>query len=185
MTHELIGYHGTEYSNRQKIINNGFLFNRRDDHWLGQGIYFYDNFELAKWWVSKKTYCTVFKVKIQVDSIFFLDLDTKAGMDYFLKEVQAILDGLNFGVTLTEDNKYKNLCFVLDLLKVKKEIKVVAYTFLKERPKYAEQDIKEFKENYFALPYGFGYKEKQICATDNSVIIEKECFYTNHIPKWN
>jgi hypothetical protein len=52
---ELLGFHGTEYRNLNKIISNEFIPYKRLDHWLGQGIYFYENFDLAKWWVSKKT----------------------------------------------------------------------------------------------------------------------------------
>jgi hypothetical protein len=133
----------------------------------------------------QKNYHAVIKVKIIVEENLFLHLDTISGMDFFLKQTKEIFDNLSFSIALKQENKCKNLCFALDLLKEKMNIKVVSFTFIKERPTYAAQDFKDFKENYFSLPYGFVYKEKQICTTDNSVIFEKECVYTNYKPKWN
>ena len=48
-----IGYHGTCSKHKDSIESNGFdpaKCNYRADHWLGQGVYFFDDYEKALWW---------------------------------------------------------------------------------------------------------------------------------------
>lgn len=45
------GFHGTFSEALDSIINDGFQIVYRDNHWLGQGVYFYDNSSLAHWWI--------------------------------------------------------------------------------------------------------------------------------------
>ena len=57
--YEIVGYHGTTSSAQESIENHGLdpnLVEKRDDHWLGQGVYFYDDFDLAKWWAETNVY---------------------------------------------------------------------------------------------------------------------------------
>ena len=48
----LIGYHGTSSNCIDSISLNGLdseMVSKRDDHWLGQVIYFYEDIEQAIW----------------------------------------------------------------------------------------------------------------------------------------
>lgn len=51
---ELIGYHGTFEECSTKILDDGFTHSERKDHWLGQGIYFFDDSDFATWWAFAK-----------------------------------------------------------------------------------------------------------------------------------
>ena len=54
---KIIGYHGTKERFAASIINNGFkiaIRKENDNHWLGHGIYFYSDYELAEWWGRTK-----------------------------------------------------------------------------------------------------------------------------------
>lgn len=73
---ELVGYHGTKSSNVSDIISS--------NHWLGHGIYFFTDFELAEWWAKTKVEkhnkkyhtkdkASVIKAEIQADKIVDLD----------------------------------------------------------------------------------------------------------------
>lgn len=45
-----IGYHGTCLRYRHNIEKNGLdpeECNQRNDHWLGQGVYFFDDYDHA------------------------------------------------------------------------------------------------------------------------------------------
>ncbi len=48
-------YHGTDYEIAQAIEREGFIIKKNDEHWLGNGIYFYIDDTLAKWWTTNPT----------------------------------------------------------------------------------------------------------------------------------
>jgi hypothetical protein len=191
------GFHGTNIKNVEAIIKDGFISSHRKDHWLGQGIYFYDNFGLALWWIKKKlksSYghkCGVLRVSLGCTSDRFLDLDTTTGMNYFLREVDKILTNeitdLKFKFATDEDSSIRNLCFALDLLKEMRDIKLVARTFPSKSPEptYASESIKRFEEKNFILPLNFNYLERQICASSNEVIVEKHCIHPKNRTSWH
>jgi hypothetical protein len=96
----MIGYHGTDEQYANRILLNGFEKKERSDHWLGQGIYFYDKLELAKWWAEHKckylsntrgdARAAVLKVKLAPKQ--WLDLDTVEGLDLFFYTIRGISD---------------------------------------------------------------------------------------------
>lgn len=52
------GYHSTTKENATNIISNGFRLpekvdNRFFEYWLGAGVYFFEDKEVAEWWNSK------------------------------------------------------------------------------------------------------------------------------------
>ena len=50
-----VGYHGTCLKYRYDIETNGLdpiKSKYRADHWLGQGVYFFDDYDKALWWAS-------------------------------------------------------------------------------------------------------------------------------------
>lgn len=51
----ILAYHGTDYNNAKSIVSQGFTFKRNREHWLGNGIYFFQDYSLAKWWTTRPT----------------------------------------------------------------------------------------------------------------------------------
>lgn len=51
----MMAYHGTDLNVANKIRSEGFKFKTSDEHWLGNGIYLYSDYSLAKWWTTKPT----------------------------------------------------------------------------------------------------------------------------------
>jgi hypothetical protein len=45
-------YHGTDLNCAETIMRNGFIFKKNPEHWLGNGIYFFKDYSLAKWWCT-------------------------------------------------------------------------------------------------------------------------------------
>jgi hypothetical protein len=182
MTSIIKGYHGTNINYVNSILSEGFKSNVREDHWLGQGIYFYADFELAKWWAEKKfnrfrKTAAIIYVEIKAESKDILDLDTLSGYNFFLTEIKQILSILKIRIKFSLDKRIENLCFALDLLKNELGINVIIRTFPKKNPSYGGHNISDFEKNYFNLPYDFVYLEKQICVTNNTVFSLKECIY--------
>lgn len=189
----LKGYHGAHLQSVERILQDGFIAKERSDHWLGQGIYFYTDFELAKWWSEKKfkvpSEVAVIAIKLEFEQSKLLDLDKVSGINRFVKGLKEVLKNLTYKVVFkcdTEDDIIRNFCFVLDLIKEHLKIEVVIMTFHKDNPSYGRYDLKEVHEKIFPLPLSLTYKERQICITNNSCITHKECCYpTSRKKTWS
>lgn len=95
------GYHGTCTKHQYSIENGGFdpaKCKYRSDHWLGQGVYFFDDYEKAQWWASnissKNGNCgsVVFQSLIEADDKEVLNLDDNSQLDCFLTETLSTLE---------------------------------------------------------------------------------------------
>lgn len=91
---KLEGYHNTEEKNVEHILRDGFVSKTSDEHWLGQGIYFFadidlaiDNIDMLKHESEVKTIA----VEIQVDESEFLDLDKKENLNVLENIVKKTL----------------------------------------------------------------------------------------------
>ena len=91
-----IGYHGTGSKHKDSIESTGFdpaKCNYRADHWLGQGVYFFDAYEKALWWSATAALHNndfgrvIFKATIEAPDEEVLDLDDNKQLDAFFTEV--------------------------------------------------------------------------------------------------
>jgi hypothetical protein len=122
---KILGYHGTSLQNAKTIINEGFEPSLGDDHWLGNGVYFFiegisknPNLNAEKWavveaWDKKNkslkyTQVGVIKAEIQVDKNNFLDLTTSDGVE--------ILNYILESHKKTLKEKSKNISFLDGLI---------------------------------------------------------------------
>ena len=86
-------YHGTPKSCLKNIINKGFIISTSDTHWMGKGVYFYDDVEKAYAFVSKtrkKVTPVVLKVELEVKSEKILDLvNEEIDKQKFIKFIES------------------------------------------------------------------------------------------------
>lgn len=99
------GHHGTDIDSSKEILNSNYKISKGDQHWLGDGVYFFvegiskKTIELAEKWAEaqswdndskryKNTHYAVIESEIRVKEDDFLDLTTAEGIDVlsFLKE---------------------------------------------------------------------------------------------------
>ena len=173
---KLEGYHNTKVSNVENILQNGFISRYNDEHWLGQGIYFFadidtaiDNINMLEDDEDMKTICA----EIVVDKEAYLDLDLKENLNKFRKFCQEKSIWLNENgkqLKIKESDKKKVMlkykCFFLDLFKNENKYAVLSKTFSKEKTPYAEA--------LDGISYlGLGFLEKYICVGDNKYIVKK------------
>jgi len=157
------------------ILSNNFkepTVKQGDNHWLGHGIYFFSDFELADWWAKTKVknhnkkysnidMASVIKAEIQAERI--VDLDNPSEMNNFVEychKFQAELVKEGVVLELVDINSKQKRCFFMDSYKLEKDIEVIIYTFSKKNPSYASS--KYHKEVFRELD--LHYNEKQICV---------------------
>lgn len=173
---KLEGYHNTESSNVEHILREGFIYKYSDEHWLGQGIYFFadvdtaiDNIDMLKHDDEIKTIA----VEIDVDDSAFLDLDVKENLNSFRKYCQDQTNllkenGKEFVIKESDSKKAMRIykCFFMDLFKSENGYDVISKTFAKDNPPYA---IPIKGRKYLGLPF----LEKYICVSSNEYIVKK------------
>lgn len=174
MAINFIGFHGTTVKNADQIIKDTFHPKRRENHWLGQGTYFFDDRDLAIWFPSaslknKGKDIAIIKVELEVEKEQLLDLDKIRDINKFYSEILMLLEKTKGKIVFKEDSHY-NLCFLLDLYKKVFGIKIVKFTFRVKNPFYGHKIIEKFNNQFFV---DLAYNQLQICIVDDSVIKKK------------
>lgn len=94
----ITGYHGTSSNYTESIEKHGLdpdKTHTRPDHWLGQGVYFFEDSDLAKWWAcdisgkkyNQGSYPVIYQAQIQAPREEVLDLDNYKEYDLFLNRI--------------------------------------------------------------------------------------------------
>ena len=186
----LKGYHGTCSLAKESIRARGLdpeATKPRKDHWLGMGVYFFDNMEQAMWWAedisrkkgNKTSYPVIYKADIAAREKEVLNLDNNKEVAKFLAYIQESRDAIetmcreeNIGYPIFTDSTLRGVLF--DYYKKEFGIKVVICTFTKDYVRYVpqyptEQENIIFQKN-LARILGVYFKEKQLCVSDKGCI---------------
>lgn len=196
---EIIGYHGTFLSSSRKILRDGYELKPQkntDDYWIGHGIYFYEEYDLAKWWATQKVkkfkqkykrseIPSVIKSTIIADSKLYLNLDNRIELKKFFafcREKDELLKSLGYELSsnneTTDEVELKRVrCFLLDIYKEENGIIVVSYTFSRNYPSY----IWNKKELGQYIYLGLVFKELQVCVTDSNFISKSSLLYPEEV----
>lgn len=177
------GYHGTCLRHRESIESEGFnpsKTNPRSDHWLGQGVYFFDKYEQALWWAniasSRNNQCggIIFKAIIEALDEEVLDLDDNKQLDAFISETKRTINEIKASclgeMPIFEQNKFRAVFF--DYYKRQNNISVIIRTFNKPYAGYTEirtPDERAFQEDLLSIT-GMSFREKQICVSKKDCI---------------
>ena len=99
----LVGYHGTSRKNCKDIIKNGFKASKtKEGHWLGKGIYFYEDIYYAiEWGIIRfllgnnsydnyKKQCSVIKGMLNCGEYEILDLNDPLGYSIYQEILKNI-----------------------------------------------------------------------------------------------
>lgn len=155
-----------------KINEEGFIINKkRNNEWLGYGIYMFLYKIDAITWGKGTYYCkddpAIIKCVLEVEKDKYLDLDNpeeKNNYEEYFREILILLS--ENGKTLEFKDKYEAMCWGLNIYKKDKQVDLIQYTFRNKR-------TKNFMK-YGNMELGYDYNEVQMCATANYVIIKKE-----------
>lgn len=182
---EIQAYHGTKNSNINSILENGFnlsLSTNQRTHWLGKGIYFFEDLYYAVEWnfCCKRKLMTyeelskeygIIVVRIDIENYNILDLNS----------------GLGYDIYRTITNKIKPFCDEEDIVKLENDgdIKIIRI-IEKIEEKTGISLISQFdivsalypkniykKQNEHVGDFFVGI-QRQICVKNEKAIIKKE-----------
>lgn len=177
---KIVGYHGTCTKHRKSIEKNGLdpgRVNFRKDHWLGQGVYFFDDFDKALWWArdisnkewNKGSAALIYRAEIEAAENEILNLDDNAQVDEFysfiLDHIENIEKSDEGKIPIFRPEQMRAVYF--DYYKTIKNIFVVIRTFRKDVVKYGSYRNREQvkKQRQLSNILGICYNEKQICVS--------------------
>ncbi|UXR75589.1 MULTISPECIES: hypothetical protein [unclassified Staphylococcus] len=160
---ELLGYHGTTQDSASSILkSNHFKKSTKKNEWLGHGVYFFELYEKAEWWVSKRSKPAIIETKILVPEKYYLDLDKPSEVDK-LAEFIKFIEGSGRKFTIKGDKTQKR-CAIINLYMQSCGFKVISATLLSTNKKYEKQ----------LNSIGFHRSERQICVHDTQCIVYNE-----------
>lgn len=172
-------YHGTELANAKKIINGEFKIKKNDEHWLGNGIYFYEDEPLARWWTTNPTTKfgtqqirrpAVIECQIEIAKQDILDLRCLEDYRLFCKIYKEVYLKQIIGNSSDMPLEIKKLrCAFCDFIQDRYQYKMIVGTFYQPKQPYLPTRYgRHFKK--FRLPY----IEIQYSVFDNDIIVEKK-----------
>ncbi|PFC81038.1 hypothetical protein CN272_27980 [Bacillus anthracis] len=145
--HQFYAYHGTDEESSIDILSDGFKIfsDNRDDHWLGNGVYFFREDETqALFWAQNKVRkveklngkpAVVIRALIAVNSDNYLNMDSRDGLDIFEKHIEQTEKELKeSGLQITFKNENQQRHYFMNLLPDKYH--VIKRTFNVNSKKY-------------------------------------------------
>lgn len=185
-----VGYHGTCSKYRYSIEEKGLDPDKckyRSDHWLGQGVYFFDDYEKALWWAatvsSQNDDCgsILFQSVIEAADEEVLNLDDNSQLDIFMTETLKTLNEIEKAcagkMPIFEDKNFRAVFF--DYYKQRKGISVIIGTFQKYVAGYTTQrtPAERIKQQKIMDTIGIKFKERQICVSQKECIKSTKLVY--------
>lgn len=176
-------YHGTCQKYLKNIRENGLdpkYTKYRQDHWLGQGVYFFEDYNKALWWArttsKQNSNCgsVVFEANIIASDEKVLDLDDFRQLDAFMDKMLEVYEQIKkecIGeMPIFDEGNIRGVFF--DYYKQIKNISVVIATFKKDFAGYTKKRNKEekSKQSQIMKVLGVQYSEKQICVSEKGCI---------------
>ena len=163
---QTIGYHGTTKENAEKILSEQrFYDSRKNNEWLGTGVYFFTYRKHAEWWVSTPRYndkeTRLLQAHLEYIPEQLVDLDDPtqlASLENMAKRVATRINASDKNIIAdcrTVGNA-KRWCWACNLLKkLCPKIGIIIYTF---------------PQPYINYVSGFYSNQRQICVSNHSII---------------
>lgn len=175
-------YHGTDYNSAVCICKSDFIVKPSDDHWLGNGIYFYPDEELARWWTTNpsKKYGerikkpAIVKISAVADNQTVLDLRKLKHFNLLVEwelEYRSLIGKYSEQANI-QWKKYR--CGLFDYIFEEKNINVIIGCFHIPSQPYINMDMRGLLKKI-----RIGYTEVQVCIKEKSqkeIIVTKELY---------
>lgn len=167
-------YHGTDAQLANRIINEGFRIKPNKSHWLGNGIYFYQDYSLAKWWTTKPSKNfgskietpSILKCSIDENNVNILNLLKLDEYNQFCEEFEEEFWPMYSERIPKEIPHYTQVrCSYCDILKSMNNLDVIIGDFFLPNQPYRRKTKNEILKKFH-----LEYTETQVCVFDGSKI---------------
>lgn len=164
---KITAYHGTDNKYLHSILNDGFQCKTNDEHWLGNGVYFFIEYELAKWWATNEhknfgntiTNPIVIESEITYDRDYVIDLRLLEDYNWIYQQYCEFHHYLlENGADKITGKKLR--CAFFDWLREEYDVQLTIAGFNKKHSSYLNGKLYNFN-----IPY----IEYQVCVYDNSI----------------
>lgn len=155
------GLHSTTRNKADNILSSGkFLPSKKDNEWLGKGVYFWTKYADALFWVNNsyknENEMCIITAHLEDENSRILDLDIEENMTKLVEFVNT------FNKEMVDVSKYRpkfnneseTRCFYCELFKKKYNINIILYSF---------------PINGYNVA-GFNLKRRQFCVSDIDTI---------------
>ena len=154
-------FHGTTRTVANIVKDTSkFQYNLRNDHWLGNGIYFFiEDYDKAKWWAKtlarreRKSKASVISLAVTIQRNKILDLDAEKERKDFYQFVldfiaaNPVIEGLDFTYTSSPNDENIDIdeaklrCFMLDLIQKINNYDACKFTFVDDKLTYSLPNV--------------------------------------------
>jgi hypothetical protein len=183
-------YHGTDKKSAKSIIAENFKPSEGDNHWLGNGIYFFEDDVHAYHWILEKYVKnknilphklrkSVFKDNkilcacIEIDKNRIFDLDKLKYYIIYVSSYREVMSEIDDEGKPVPDGAFINLLF--DDMGFGEDYDIVKYTF--HFPKRQLNNGREMRSANIVPP------QTQICVKNYDIIKDVKLHYINNIDK--
>lgn len=175
-----VAYHATDKSNANAIIEDNFLYHPSDVHWLGDGVYFFLDKELAFRWgyfcptkkYGKISVPAVIEALIRVDDDELFDMRKLESFNeamFRFDEFWNYVRGYYIDTNPDRDFYDRLECAFFNWLTSKLNLKCIICEFDKRRISFAQTD-----SSHVFNKLRLSYMETQMCVKDVSLIIDRK-----------
>lgn len=180
-------YHATDKHNVESIIKNNFTFNKSNEHWLGNGVYFFIDVALAREWGKKtptKKFGTIdeyaiIKAIIEVDDDYVCNMLTLDDCEIVVQYFKVFWEEVYSKTKSMENFSDKQVrCAFFNWLTKVRNLKCIIAQF-KERNFPINFRVNDDLDKSVLCLLQIVYNEIQMCVTDNDCIIIRENYFDN------
>lgn len=171
----LLAYHGTDRGCAEKILQGGFRVKPSEEHWLGNGVYFYLDRSLAQWWTTRPT--RKFGGEVREPAILecvlepsgkVLDLRRLDDYRWFAEEYAAVIAYLAEQAHVEQVSFKRLRCMFCDYLHKRYGVDLLVGTFhLPEQPYLNMRCTPDFDKLCLS------YVETQVCVFNQAAIVSR------------
>ncbi len=171
-TFKITAYHGSDLSVAEDIVRDEFHCNSNKEHWLGDGIYFYIDKNLAEWWTTKPTNKHGMEIKepviiecaIEAEEDKVLNLCDLQGYKKYVDLYNSFFKTWAFQAKPQEEVNIKQLrCAFFNFLLLIYDIDMIIAPFILPDQPY----MPRYFNDQYANNMHISYCEVQICVAEN------------------
>lgn len=169
--YQTIGYHGTDMSVAEDIVKDGFTCKTNKEHWLGDGIYLYQDIELAKWWTTNPTKKhgmeinkpVIIECQIEVEDDKVLDLCSLQGYKSYIEKYNSFFNTWAYHAKAYSKVNFNQLrCAFFNFILLTSDIHMIISPFILPDQPYMPQYFSDIYANKMHILY----PEIQICIAE-------------------